>query len=306
MISIIIPTVNGIETLADVFDAIAAQRIDHAVEVVAIDSGSTDGTLELLGERASTLIEIPREEFNHGTTRNLGIEASHGDLVVLLVQDAIPVSPDWLAKLIAPFESEATAGTFAHQLPRPDASAVTRMNLARWIAGEKQARTISVDDAQTFTAMAPMDQFLASVFDNVCSCLRRSVWREHPFRETAIGEDLEWGREVLLAGHSLVYAPNSEVIHSHERSASYELKRTYLVHKRLYELFGVRTISTLPLLFRSIASTLSEHRRVIIEGDTTVGEQGRAHALGVVWPLGQYLGGLAGARGWRLLRARGI
>src|SRR5215472_9165657 len=102
LVSILILTRNGMETLPATLDRIAEQKRDFPLEVVAVDSGSTDGTAELLTRRADRVIPIAPTSFNHGGTRNLGIGHCKGDLVVLLVQDALPDTDNWLATLIEP------------------------------------------------------------------------------------------------------------------------------------------------------------------------------------------------------------
>jgi rhamnosyltransferase len=290
-VSIVLPTRNGAATLPAVFDAISGQRVDFPFEVIAVDSSSTDGTAELLRRRVDRLIGITADAFDHGLTRNLGIEQARGELIVLLVQDAVPASETWLAALTAPFlEDERLAGTFARQLPRPDASPIARDYLQRWVASSDVARTIFVASSAELDALEPIAQLQRCAFDNVCSCIRRSVWAGHPFKRTPIGEDIEWAREVLIAGYSLAYVPAAEVIHSHDRCPRYELVRTYVLHRRLYELFGLRTIPTLPLLARAIASSLDLHwRRQPFSG--------RAVALAFAWPAGQYFGALSAVRG---------
>jgi rhamnosyltransferase len=298
-LSIIIPTLNGMATLPALLEAISRQRVDLPVEMIAIDSGSTDGTTELLRRHGVRLIDIPVDAFDHGLARNVGMEAARGDLAVLLVQDAVPVSDACLAALTRPFRQDAgLAGTFARQLPRPDAGPITRQYLARYLASSDAPRTVSVADAADFDALPPMARLDRCTFDNVCSCIRRSVWQRHPFRATPIGEDIEWAKTVLLAGHRLAYVPHAAVIHSHERSARYEFTRTSVLHRRLYELFGVRTIPTLPLLARAIASSLVTHLRSE--------QNARAVALAFAWPLGQYVGALAAVRGWNHPRSRTV
>jgi rhamnosyltransferase len=154
-----------------------------------------------------------------------------------------------------------------------------------------------------FKDLSPLERVERCTFDNVCSCIRRAVWERHPFRETTIGEDVEWAREVLVAGHSLAYVPDAVVIHSHDRSARYEFLRTYALHRRLYELFGLRTIPTLPSLARAVASSLRTHRSVELEERRAMLPSSRAIALAVVWPLGQYLGAVAARRDWKRLPA---
>jgi GT2 family glycosyltransferase len=123
------------------------------------------------------------------------------------------------------------------------------------------------------------------------------VWARYPFRRTPIGEDIEWAREVLRAGYRLAYTPSAAVIHSHDRSAKYEFCRTYLLHRRLYELFRLRTIPTLSRLTRAVASSLQVHWRC-------APFSGRAVALAYAWPLAQYLGALSASRGWQPKRSR--
>jgi rhamnosyltransferase len=295
--SIVLPTRNGAATLPALLDGVSRQRVDFAFEIVAVDSSSTDGTDALLRERADRVITIAPDQFDHGLTRNLAIEHARGDLIVLLVQDAVPASASWLDALTAPLRADGTlAGTCARQVPRAEAGPIARDYLARWMAASDMPRTVSVASQAEFEALDPAAKFDRCVFDNVCSCIRRSVWMTHPFRQTPIGEDVAWAREVLLAGYRLAYTPAATVVHSHDRSARYEFTRTYLLHRRLNELFGLRTIPTLHGLAWAIASSLGRHLRTE--------PSARAIALGVAWPLGQYLGALSAARGWKPARSR--
>jgi rhamnosyltransferase len=303
LVSIVLPTRNGVATLPGVLDALADQRVDFRFETIAVDSASTDGTAEVLRGRVDRVLGISADAFDHGLTRNLGIEQSAGEFVVLLVQDAVPASREWLACLIEPLLADArVAGAFARQRPQPDASPLARLNLERWAAASPAARTVALEEGG-FASLDPLARLHLCAFDNVCSCIRRSVWTEHPFRSTPIAEDLEWAREVLLAGYRLAYVPAAEVIHSHDRPARYEFVRTYVLHRRLYELFELRAIPTIPLLARAVASSLAAHR-LCQPDDAPRDSPARSIALAVAWPLGQYLGALSAARGWKPLRSR--
>ena len=90
LVSIVIPTRNGMATLPAVFDAIDRQARDFDIEIVVIDTESSDGTLELVRTRATRLLQTTAARFNHGLTRNAAIAASSGAFVVLLSQDAVP------------------------------------------------------------------------------------------------------------------------------------------------------------------------------------------------------------------------
>jgi glycosyltransferase involved in cell wall biosynthesis len=286
LVSIVVPTRNGAATLPALIDAIARQRVDFPFELVVVDSSSTDGSVGLLRDRADRFISIAPASFDHGATRNLAIANSRGELIVLIVQDAQPASDDWLTALTMPLRADSTlAGVCARQEARPDASRLTRRRLERWLAASSAPRIMALSGQPEFEALTPIERLARCAFDNVCSCIRRSVWAAHPFPPTPIAEDLEWAREVMLAGHRLAYVPSAVVIHSHERSLRYEFTRTRLLHRRLKELFGLETIPTWPRLIRSIASTLIAH----LDCEASV----RAAALAVVWPLGQYVGAKA-------------
>ena len=299
-------TRNGGDLLAAALDAIARQRVDFAFEVIAVDSGSTDGTLQRLHASAQQVVSIPPESFNHGLTRNLASERARGELIVFVVQDALPTSDDWLATLTAPLRTDpCVAGAFCRQQARPDASVLTKHYLHNWVATAVTPRTVSIKSGDELDHLDPPARLQLCAFDNVCSCIRRSVWNQIRFAETPIAEDLEWGRTVLLAGYRLAYVADATVLHSHERSARYEFARTYVLHRRLLELFGLRTIPTATLLLRAIASTARLHlqceREATENGGRKIGA-GRALALALAWPLGQYLGGLSAARGWKARR----
>jgi rhamnosyltransferase len=319
-VSVLLLTRNGRATLPRVLASLRSQSAPFPFEIVAVDSGSDDGTRELLAGEADRLVETEPDAFNHGTTRNLGVEACRGDCVVLLVQDAEPASADWLARLVAPLASEDAvpgpqgrrnlAGTYGRQVPRSDAPGVVRAYLARYAACSSVPRRQTIAGRDAYDSLSPAERLDLCTFDNVCSCIRRDVWKRHPFRAAAIAEDLAWANEVLLEGYDLAYVPDAAVVHSHDRPASYELRRTYLVHQQLRRLFGLATVPTRRHLARSIAISLAAHVRWTLGGPGSAARRlsamPRALALAVAMPLGQYLGARSADAGRELLRVRGV
>ena len=309
LVSIVLVTRNGAATLPQVLDAIASQRTDFAFEIVAVDSGSTDGTLDLLDPFVRRLVKVASPAFNHGLTRNLAMELASGELAVLLVQDAVPQGHDWLDRLTAPLRADpSVAGAFCRQQPHPGASELVRRALEAWVAAGDESRQVSLTRAE-YERLEPIDRLRACAFDNVCSCIRRSVWARIPFARASIAEDLEWGKAALLAGHQLHFAADAIVEHSHARTSRYEFARTYLLHRRLFELFELRTIPSLAGLSRAVAGSARAHlvwdRAAARAGGGSVGIRS-ALALAVAWPLGQYVGGLSAARRWKPYRFEGV
>jgi hypothetical protein len=103
-------------------------------------------------------------------------------------------------------------------------------------------RIQAVADPEAFAALAPLEKLACIAFDNVSSSVRRDIALQIPFRERRFGEDLDWAHRALLSGYRIVYEPRSCVIHSHNHSMWYELKRVYLDHQNLHRLFGVHTV----------------------------------------------------------------
>ena len=118
-VTVVIPTLNGGNDLADLLDAIAVQEGRFRPVVTVVDSGSTDGTLDLLRRHGVRLLTVDPSQFNHADTRNLALAAVDTEYAVLTVQDALPASRSWLAALVQPLEDDVSlAGTWARQQPR--------------------------------------------------------------------------------------------------------------------------------------------------------------------------------------------
>ncbi len=244
-VSVVIPTKNAGPLLREVLGKVRAQETSRQVEIVALDSGSSDATVATLREFGARVTEIAPSEFNHGLTRNQAIAVARAPLVILLTQDAIPADARWLEALLAPFDDQEVAGTYARQIPRADADVLTRRALESWVAGSRERRVQRLPDRARYLRLHPMERYRLCVFDDVCSALRRSVWADIPYEWAYFAEDLDWAHKVLAAGYAIVYEPAAAVVHSHDRSVWYEYKRTYVCHRRLYELFGLRCVPTL-------------------------------------------------------------
>lgn len=307
-VSIVIPTRNAGTTLGAVLTAVAEQDGDLVPEIIGIDSGSTDNTRTLLREAGARVLTVPAGAFNHGATRNQALAQASGEFAVLLVQDAVPASREWLSALTAPLRADGSiAGAFARQIPGSGASRLTAYYLDRWMAARREPRTVGPLTRDEFARMTPTERHSVCAFDNVCSCIRLSVWRDRPFQSTEIAEDLEWARDVLLSGFRLAFVPDAVVRHSHERSVRYELQRTYLVHQRLQALFDLATVPTMVSLVRAVAATIPLNTRIAAsEARGRVMAMVRGAALGVAHPLGQYLGARAARENRQFLRPRGI
>ncbi len=220
MISVVIPVKNGGSGIRRCLEAIRRQQVETEVEVIVIDSGSTDGTQELARSLGATVHQIEPGDFNHGGTRNLGAELARGEIVVFTVDDALPVGERWLDRLTAPLLTNSRlAGTYARQVAFDSAAAHQRFYI--------EYRYGPVPRIQRATSEA--DLTVSSVlFSNVSSAIRKSVLTEFPFAsDIVIAEDLEWCSRVLLSGWEVAYVPEAIVQHSHDYTLPESFKRYF-------------------------------------------------------------------------------
>lgn len=261
--SVVIPTKNGGVQFREALQALQAQTIWAKTELLVVDSGSSDGTVDAARAAGARVVQIPPEDFNHGATRDFGISMARSGIVILLVQDALPFDDRLLESVVQAFDDAEVAGVYARQIPRPGADVLTKRNLDRWLTGRTRREERQMPSLAWYEALPPMEKYLFCNFDNVCSAIRRTVWEAHRFGHIDFGEDIDWAERVLKEGHKLVYEPSAAVVHSHDRPVSYEYKRTYVCHRKLYRQFQLRLVPSLRGVHRSWAySTLSDLRYI--------------------------------------------
>ncbi len=221
MISVVIPVKDGGLDLVRCLEAIARQQVDEEVEVVVIDSGSSDGSVERARRLGARVHEIRPEEFSHGGARNLGAELARGDILVFTSQDAYATDETWLASLVAPLR-ERERGRRRLRAPAPARGGNPVRALLPRLPLRARARARSVSSIPTRSA------FEATLFSNVNSAVPRAVLERYPLATDVImSEDQEWSRRVLLAGLEIVYEPRAAVRHSHAYTVASAFRRFF-------------------------------------------------------------------------------
>jgi rhamnosyltransferase len=304
-ISLVMPTWNAGPLLDEVLAAIRAQRAPAFDELVAVDSGSRDGTVERLQRAGFTVRGIPQREFDHGATRDLGIGMSTGDVVVLLVQDATLQGDDWLARMVEPFADPQVAGVWCRQTPRAKCQPVMRRRINGWPGWGEGVTKKRLADGQRLADLPPFDQLMLCAFDNVASAVRRTAWQRFPLGPRRFGEDVHFGKRAIDAGWTLAHQGGAVVVHSHDRSAWSEGKRTFCDHRNLRALFGLVGIPTYAAVKAGIPDATREHCDYVRSLKLPPADEAAALSWTrdyVKWQVwGQYLGAKAGAApgGWR-------
>jgi rhamnosyltransferase len=216
-VSAIVPTLNGARTLPALLAALERRRGLELAEIVAVDSGSRDGTRALLAEAGAKVLDLAGAPFGHGSARNRAAGASRGEALLFLTQDVEPIGDGWLAALLAPLAEARVAGVFGRQVPRdasPEEAFLARINYAG------RPRRLAAADIAAFGPGTIL-------FSNAFGIVRRSVWERLPFPEIVMSEDQAWAMAALKAGHEIAYEPRAEAYHGHRFSFARAFRRNF-------------------------------------------------------------------------------
>ncbi|SDC82859.1 MULTISPECIES: glycosyltransferase family 2 protein [unclassified Candidatus Frackibacter] len=226
-VSIIIPTFNGGRIFKDCLEAIKRQKYSGEIQLIIIDSGSTDGTVAEAREAGADIIQIDKEEFNHGRARNRALRNTDYELVIFTVQDAIPVSDNWIHLMVKSLEEDDVVAVTGQQMPHNNADVYARFEVRQHNNHlGSNIKIKSIDSMQEFKAMSYGEALKVVRFDNVCAIYKKDALEEISFPKVAFAEDMAWAKRVLLRGYKVKYDPSIKVRHSHNRIPNYRLRRT--------------------------------------------------------------------------------
>jgi rhamnosyltransferase len=203
-VTVVMRTKNVEDVLAQALDALFAQSFAD-FELLVVDSGSTDSTLEILSHYPATVHRIEAHEYVPGPVLNGAIERTQSPLIVFQNSDVVPLDDGALGALVEAFDDPKIQAAFGRQIPRPEADC--------WV---------SSDYARAFPADGAAPDWIP--FSLPFAAMRRSAWVERPFYSEAWGsEDTEWGVYARTAGKQIRYVSDARVMHSH----NYTLRQLY-------------------------------------------------------------------------------
>ncbi len=187
--------------------------------VLVVNSSSGDGTVELAQKMGAEVLVVPRNEFNHGTTRELARHVLGTDIVVMMTPDAKPQGPELLANLVRPIVQGAASVAYARQVPHDGAKFFEAFPRSFNYPEESENR--SIEDVKRIGPAA----FFCS---NVCAAWSNSALDEiGGFSPTLSLEDVIATARLLHAGHRIAYCADAVVAHSHRYSLSQEFRRHF-------------------------------------------------------------------------------
>lgn len=244
--AVIIPTWNAGDPFRAVLEAVVTQTTGWAYDVLVVDSGSTDNTVDIIREftnRGVRLHQIPNSEFQHGRTRNLAISLTSAEFVAVLTQDALPANEQWLANLVKAFDlGDKLAGVFGPHKTYPDATPFVKTGQEQHFAhfdARPHVAQWHVTPSDMEWGSTAHQQWLHYYSDNN-SMMRRSVWEKIPYPDVHWAEDQLWAWEIIKQGYQKGYAKDAWVVHSHNMTEAGQLKVSEIEGDLFLRFFGYR------------------------------------------------------------------
>lgn len=221
-ISVIIPTLNAEHEIETLLIALDRQSIQPN-EILVVDSASDDKTIELVQKHKGVrLLQIDRQDFNHGTTRDKALRESSGDFVCFLTQDTVPVSDDYLKRLVAPMVDDSDIALVSgRQLPKADARRF-----------EQLVRGFNYPDSPSVRSKCDLEKLGIKTFfaSDACSAYRRIAYLEcGGFDHVNTNEDMLMAAKFIASGMKVAYEPHAEVFHSHNLTPAQQFARNRAV-----------------------------------------------------------------------------
>ncbi len=217
--SIIIRAYNEEKHIGRLLEGIRQQTVKD-VEIILVDSGSTDSTVAVAESFGARVVRIPSAEFTFGRSLNFGVREATRELVVIASAHVYPVYPDWLETLLRPFEDEKVALTYGKQRGPESAKYSEQQIYHQWYP--------DVSKPRQETAFC----------NNANAAIRRSLWEVHPYDETLTGlEDLAWAKWAKDQGYAIAYAAEAEIVHVHDetpRGVFNRYRREAMAFRQIY------------------------------------------------------------------------
>ncbi|NET41050.1 glycosyltransferase [Okeania sp. SIO2B3] len=198
--SIVIRCYNEEKHIGRLLGGIMEQTIKD-VEIIVVDSGSTDATVSIVSKYPVKIISIRPEEFSFGKALNIGCQAATGETIVIASAHVYPVYKDWLEQLLAPFVNPDVALVYGKQRGNEITKYSEHQVFAKWFPEQS-----NLSQKHPFC-------------NNANATIRKSLWEQLPYDEELTGlEDIDWARRAIQKGCKIAYSAQAEIIHVHQET----------------------------------------------------------------------------------------
>jgi rhamnosyltransferase len=226
--------------LRQCLESIHNQTITNQLEIIILDSMSTDKGRDIAEKFKTKIIEIPADSFDHGLTRNIGVKHAKGEFVYLTVQDAWIANTDMLEKMVSHFEDADVMAVAGHQAVPHEKD----KNPFLWYRPYSTPGVTEkwIKDVDAFKALPLKEQQSLVSWDNVVCMYRKNALLKQPFVSTAFAEDWIWSYHALLKGWKLFHDSSLVVYHYHHNSYRYAFNSGYTINYHFYKFFKYKPI----------------------------------------------------------------
>lgn len=252
-VSIVIRCKNEADHINKCICALQSQNVDFSYEILVIDSGSSDETVKKSLKFDVSIYLIKPEDFNFGSSINLGIELARGKYCVFVSAHAIPKNSEWLKELVHPLMlDESLAATYSRQLFYDDTFFIEKRALKECFGQNIRIQKLSNCERDVRKIRKEI------TFSNASSCINKEVAVKIPFKIISASEDREWAYRVLKKGYKIMYNSNSEIYHAHNESKDKYYNRILINSEAIYEILGleINIFHVIPLFFLQIYKDL--------------------------------------------------
>lgn len=255
--SIIIRAYNEDKHISRLFEGIKQQTVKD-VDVILVDSGSTDSTVAVAESYGARVVHIPSAEFTFGRSLNFGIKEAKREFVVIVSAHVYPVYPDWLETLLRPFQDDKVALTYGKQRGPDIAKFSEQQIFHQWFP--------DVSRPKQSTAFC----------NNANAAIRKSLWEKNNYDEALTGlEDLAWAKWVKEQGHAIAYVAEAEIIHAHNETPQgvfNRYRREAMAFKRIHPESNFNVYDFVRLTVTNIISDLwhAARERVLLKNIVSI------------------------------------
>ncbi|MGO4691573.1 glycosyltransferase family 2 protein [Glaciibacter sp. 2TAF33] len=227
--TVAILTYNGADYIERILEQVTTQELQGSVEVLVIDSGSTDGTLAAVARFPTVrLHKIANADFGHGKTRNLAAELAHGEFIAYLTHDAVPVSNRWLYELLKPFElDDRIVAVMGKQVPRSRCFPLLKYEIQGVFAGFGPDFGTSIFYKDSFVQSEGVLNAIGFYSDVNSAARREFLLNTIPYRDVRYAEDQLFGKDLIEAGYHKAYAGRAAVEHSNDLTRAEYRRRIF-------------------------------------------------------------------------------
>jgi len=205
--SIVVRCFNEEKHIDKLLKGISHQSIRN-VELILVDSGSTDNTLAIASMYPIKLVHIHPEDFSFGRALNRGCEIASADYIIIASAHVYPVYNDWLETLLSYFQDEKVGLVYGKQRGNEKTKFSEQQIFKHWFPEKSN------------------NQQSHPFCNNANAAIRKSLWEKIAYDENITGlEDLDWAKRIMELRYKIAYAAEAEIIHLHDESYSSILNR---------------------------------------------------------------------------------